>query len=54
MSIFITLLAFDSPKLIDDSKIAILVASSLAGIIGFALLKLTLPKQANEPTDNLE
>jgi len=54
MSIFITLLAFDSAKLIDDSKIAILVASCLAGSIGFITLKLTLPKQAAEPDEILE
>ena len=42
MSIFITLLAFSSPELINTSKIAILIASCLAAIIGFILLKLTL------------
>jgi NhaA family Na+:H+ antiporter len=54
MSIFITLLAFDSPKLIDDSKIAILVASSLAGVMGFIILKLTLPKEADNLTETSE
>lgn len=53
MSIFITLLAFDSPEIIESSKIAILVASCLAGIIGFVLLKLTLPKQVNELQETL-
>jgi Na+:H+ antiporter, NhaA family len=42
MSIFITLLAFDSPAIIDSSKIAILIASCLAAITGFIILKLTL------------
>lgn len=42
MSIFITLLAFDSPEIVNNSKIAILVASFLAGIIGFFFLSLTL------------
>ncbi len=44
MSIFITLLAFDNFDLIDKSKIAILVASVIAGIIGFIFLRLTLKK----------
>jgi len=42
MSIFITLLAFDDGKIIDNSKIAILIASTISGIIGFVWLKLTL------------
>lgn len=42
MSIFITLLAFDDATIIDHSKIAILVASLLAGCIGFFFLKFTL------------
>jgi len=42
MSIFITLLAFDNETIINSSKIAILLASTLAGIIGFITLKLTL------------
>ena len=45
MSIFITLLAFENQEVINHSKIAILVASFLAGIIGFFILKLTLKKQ---------
>jgi len=44
MSIFITLLAFADLALINSSKIAILIASVIAGIIGFVTLKLTLPK----------
>jgi NhaA family Na+:H+ antiporter len=42
MSIFITLLAFDDAAVIDYSKIAILVASLVAGCIGFFFLKATL------------
>ncbi len=45
MSIFITLLAFDNADLINNSKIAIIIASIIAGAIGFILLKLTLKKQ---------
>ncbi|MDO9257504.1 MAG: Na+/H+ antiporter NhaA [Bacteroidales bacterium] len=44
MSIFITLLAFDEDALINSSKIAILVASTVAGIVGFITLKLTRNK----------
>ncbi len=44
MSIFITLLAFDNAEIITNSKIAILIASLIAGVTGFVLLKLTLKK----------
>jgi NhaA family Na+:H+ antiporter len=44
MSIFITLLAYDDLQIIDDSKIAILLASTIAGLSGFILLKSTLGK----------
>ena len=47
MSIFITLLAFDDAEVINNSKIAILIASLIAGIIGFGVLQLTLKKQKN-------
>jgi len=46
MSIFITLLAFTDLALINSSKIAILLASIIAGIAGYITLKLTLPKTA--------
>jgi NhaA family Na+:H+ antiporter len=45
MSIFITILAFDDPAIINSSKIAILVGSLLAGIVGYAFLKLTLKEE---------
>jgi len=45
MSIFITLLAFDNADIINNSKIAILIASLIAGTIGFIFLKLTLKTQ---------
>jgi len=45
MSIFITLLAFDNPTIVNDSKIAILLASLIAGTIGFIWLKLTLKSE---------
>jgi NhaA family Na+:H+ antiporter len=40
MSIFITLLAFDDHELIDGSKMSIMMASLVAGIFGFILLKI--------------
>ncbi len=45
MSIFITLLAFDNEVIVNNSKIAILIASLIAGAIGFTFLKLTLKTQ---------
>jgi NhaA family Na+:H+ antiporter len=42
MSIFITVLAFKNPEIIVFSKIAILIASFLAGLMGFVYLKYTL------------
>ncbi len=42
MSIFITLLAFDDVSIINNSKIAILLASVIAGVVGFLWLRFTL------------
>ena len=42
MSIFITLLAFSDSELIVSSKIAIVIASTIAAVIGYFSLKLTL------------
>lgn len=42
MSIFITLLAFDSETIINHAKFIILVSSVIAGLIGFFALKYTL------------
>ncbi len=44
MSIFITLLAFTDLAVINNSKIAILVASFIAAFLGYFILKLTLKK----------
>ncbi len=44
MSIFITLLAFNAEALITSSKIAILIASALAGIAGYVWLRVDLQK----------
>ena len=52
MSIFITLLAFSDLEIINSSKIAILIASIIAGITGFITLKLTLPKNVPDIEDS--
>lgn len=46
MSIFITLLAFQDHAAVVETKIAVLVASMLSGVLGFALLQTTLPQKA--------
>jgi len=46
MSIFITMLAFDEPEQVNQSKMAILIASLVSAILGFTWLKLTLDKKA--------
>jgi len=49
MSIFITILAFDNETVINNTKISILIASLLAGLIGLIILKFTIRKPiANE------
>ena len=45
MSIFITLLAFEDQLLIDNAKISILMASIIAGIIGFIILALSFRRE---------
>ena len=42
MSIFITLLAFDNELVINNAKFVILISSLVAGIMGFAFLKVVL------------
>jgi NhaA family Na+:H+ antiporter len=42
MSIFITLLAYDDPQIINAAKISILLASLAAAALGFFILKTTL------------
>jgi NhaA family Na+:H+ antiporter len=44
MSIFITLLAFDDAVLVADSKIAVLLASLVSGVVGFLFLKWAVRK----------
>ncbi len=47
MSIFITILSFDDAVIINNSKIAILIASLIAGTIGFLWLRLTLKTETD-------
>jgi Na+:H+ antiporter, NhaA family len=50
MSIFISLLAFNDSKLIDHAKIAVMVFSLVAGLIGFFWLKLNTKNASASPT----
>jgi NhaA family Na+:H+ antiporter len=43
MSIFITLLAFGNPEIIESSKLSILITSVLAGTVGFLILNKQAP-----------
>ena len=54
MSIFITLLAFEDVALVNSSKIAILLASLIAGVAGFVFLLLTLPKKQRASSATIE
>jgi Na+:H+ antiporter, NhaA family len=44
MSIFITLLAFDNQEIINNSKLMILIASLIAGLLGYFHLRLISPR----------
>lgn len=46
MALFIAGLAFDDPTPLDISKISILLASTVSGIVGLVLLRLNLTKEA--------
>ena len=48
MSIFITLLAFDSESIINNAKFVILISSLMAGVLGFLFLKFVLVKTQNK------
>lgn len=45
MSIFITLLAFENPVIINNTKLIIVLSSLIAGVIGFLFLKITLKQK---------
>lgn len=44
MSIFITLLAFVEDDIINESKMAVIAASIMAGLLGYVVLNFSLPK----------
>ena len=46
MSIFICLLAFNETEVINNAKLAILVSSFIAGVLGYLILRLILKKNA--------
>ena len=48
MSIFITLLAFSDPDIIIGSKIAVLIASLLAGVFGYLWLNMMLGRERKQ------
>lgn len=48
MSIFITLLAFEEPEIVQSTKISILLSSLAAGITGFLILKWQAPESTKE------
>ncbi|MBS1745781.1 MAG: Na+/H+ antiporter NhaA, partial [Bacteroidetes bacterium] len=50
MSIFVTLLAYTQPAIIDNTKLSILLSSLVAGIFGLWLLQLSL-KSNRFPAD---
>jgi NhaA family Na+:H+ antiporter len=54
MAIFITLLAFDDKDIINNAKFVILIASLLAGLVGFVILRLTLTKEIIEEEEEDE
>jgi NhaA family Na+:H+ antiporter len=47
MSIFITLLAFDDAVLVANSKIAVLLASLVSGVVGFVFLRWAVRGERN-------
>jgi NhaA family Na+:H+ antiporter len=51
MSIFITLLAFDDPNVVAQSKISILVASVVASVLGLLVLQLASRRKAKLEVD---
>lgn len=48
MSIFISLLAFKDTSMINNAKITIILASTLAGMIGFGILKSSISKKSSD------
>lgn len=54
MSIFITILAFEQRDIENNSKLMILIASAIAGTIGYFLLKKTLSRSSNKDIFNYQ
>ena len=52
MSVFITLLAFNQPDQINEAKIAIIVSSCIASIIGYLWLSITLKEPGGVNSHN--
>lgn len=48
MSLFIAGLAFRDPALLDEAKLGVLAASTVAGLIGYAVLRASAPTTPNE------
>jgi len=48
VALFVASLAFETPALVAGSKVGILVGSTLAAVLGLALLARTLPRQATD------
>lgn len=48
MSIFITLLAFSETAIINESKIAVMLASIFAGALGYVVLNFWLPEKVDD------
>ena len=50
VSLFVTGLAFDDPGQVEDAKIGVLIASAVAGVVGFAFLRFK-EKGAGAPVE---
>ena len=51
MSLFISELAFENIDYINEAKIGVLIASFLASILGYFMIKLAIKKSSNKPVD---
>jgi Na+:H+ antiporter, NhaA family len=51
MSVFITLLAFKDENIINNAKLSIIVASCIAGVLGFIVLKFVIKKSSRKKED---
>ena len=49
MSIFVSNLAFKEPSMVDDAKLAVLIASLVAGVAGYLVLH-RMPRRTDAPT----